>query len=231
MEKPTRQPPNPNKFLRNVSDVKTVEQTPAPPKDGQAPKNPKMIVEGRAVVFDTPTKLFEFGGVEVYETIDKNAFKNADLRNAFLKWNHSEEQLPLAGYRNKTLTFFENDNGIYFRAELADTQLGRDLYTLINTGVIGEMSFAFETQKRTRTEDEKNKRIDYRVDEISKVYDVAAVSHPAYDGTSIYARSDGDTETLKAEDAEREKIAKRAENIKKIEFQIKLLDAEDKFNN
>ena len=42
-------------------------------------KEDEMVVEGVAIVYDTPTVLFEIDGVKYYEVIDRNALRNADL--------------------------------------------------------------------------------------------------------------------------------------------------------
>jgi phage head maturation protease len=41
----------------------------------------KMIVEGKAITYDDPTLLFEFGGTKVYEKIQRGAFASADLKD------------------------------------------------------------------------------------------------------------------------------------------------------
>ena len=46
------------------------------------------IVEGRAVVFEQPTVLFEIDGVKYYEVIDRNAFNNANMKDVVFVENH-----------------------------------------------------------------------------------------------------------------------------------------------
>ena len=59
--------------------------------------NNEMIVEGYAVVFDSPAT---HGFTEV---IDRNAFNECDMRDVPLKYNHSDNFLILARTRNNSL--------------------------------------------------------------------------------------------------------------------------------
>jgi len=178
----------------------------------------KMIVEGMAVVFDQPTVLFEYEDeygqtIEIKEVIEKGALDNADVRDCFFKYNHSNHTMAMARVKNGTLKLELRDEGLFVRAELADTTAGRDLYTLIKRGDIDKMSFAFNISKEEYDQAEHM----FRVKEISKLWDVAAVNVPAYDGTSIYARRLEDVEALRAKEVEALEAKKRQEEEKKRE--------------
>ena len=45
-------------------------------------------VRGTAVVFDTPTVLFEYDGVKYSEVIDRNAFDECDMSDVIFNYNH-----------------------------------------------------------------------------------------------------------------------------------------------
>lgn len=150
------------------------------------PPDNEMVVEGYAIRFNEPA-VFDFFGQEYREIIDPGALNGADLRDVPFKYNHSDSVMIMARTRNKTLELIPGDKGLFIRAKLADTTAGRDLYTLIKRGDIDKMSFAFtvaddgdEYDRSTRT------RI---IKRIKKIWDVAAVDTPAYDTTSISARS------------------------------------------
>lgn len=138
------------------------------------------VVEGYAVVFDSVTDL---GWVK--EVIDRNALDNADMSDIVMKYNHENSVLPMARTRGGTLQFSIDDHGLRIRATLPDTQVNRDIYTLIQDGVLSKMSFAF-TVAREEYDYETDTR---RILEIDKLYDVSVVDVPAYESTEIYARN------------------------------------------
>jgi len=161
-------------------------------------KEPKMIVEGKAITYDEPTVLFTYDGEEYKEVIEKGAFAYADLKDAFFKYNHTDSIMAMARYKNQTLKFEERDDGVWITAELANTSAGRDLYELIKRGDIDKMSFAFNIEEEDY--DEANRT--WYVRKISKIWDVAAVPVPAYDNTLIYARRLGEAEANRVKEVE-----------------------------
>lgn len=167
----------------------------------------KMIVEGKAIAYDSETVLFKDGDTEYKEIIKKGAFTEANLKDAFFKYNHNDNVMVMARYKNKTLQFDERDDGVYIKAELANTTAGRDLYELIKRGDIDKMSFAFSIKEETYNQETRT----WTINKIDKIYDVAAVPMPAYEDTEIYARRLEDVETLKVKamelaDLERKRI-------------------------
>lgn len=181
----------------------------------------EMIIEGRAVVYDEDTLLFSLpigrDTIEVHEKIDRHALDETDTKDCFLKFNHSDEVLPLARTKNGSLELRNEEDGLYIRAKLPNTQQARDLYTLVKEGIIDKMSFAFTIDKE-RCEEEEDKenhivRYYYTVLKIRKLYDVAAVNLPAYDSTDLYARRHGDVEALR-EKVEADRAEKRLAEAK-----------------
>ena len=142
--------------------------------------NENMIVEGYAVVFDNTTDL---GWSK--EVIDRNAFNGCDMSDVSMKYNHEDNVLIMARTRNNSLQLIIDDKGLKIRAELIDTQNNKDIYKMIQAGLLDKMSFAFSVS---------NEDIDYetntrRILSIDKLFDVSVVDVPAYDTTEIYARS------------------------------------------
>jgi HK97 family phage prohead protease len=146
--------------------------------------NDTRIVEGYAVRFNEPA-MFMVGDTEYREIIDSSALAKTDMTDVPMKYNHSDSFMIMARTRNKTLQLIRDENGLKIRAQLADTSDGRDLYELIKRGDVDKMSFAFTVRK-----DEYDKKARTRtIQDIDKLYDVSAVDFPAYDTTSISARS------------------------------------------
>lgn len=153
----------------------------------------EMIVEGYAITINTPTVVYEYEGNKYYEVIAPNALDNTDMKDVPLKYNHSDNVMIMARTRNKTLQLTKDLKGLYIKASIAPTQAGKDLYTLIKRGDIDKMSFAFTVEEDSYNVESRTRTIL----KIKKLYDVAAVDFPAYDTTSISARSFFDMEIQK----------------------------------
>ena len=151
-------------------------------------ENDEMIVEGYAIRFNEPA-IFYIGGEEYREVIDRRALDHADLSDVPFKYNHSDNVMIMARTRNKTLELIKDDKGLFIRAKLANTTAGRDLYTLIKRGDIDKMSFAFTVDYENDGDHYDRKTRTRTIKRIKKIWDVAAVDTPAYDTTSITARS------------------------------------------
>lgn len=168
--------------------------------------NDAMILEGYASVFDTPTVLWEYEGVEYKEIIDRHAFDNADFSDCCLKYNHVDTVPILARVRGGSLTTEIDDYGLKFSAKLFDTTSARDVYALVKQGGLDKCSFAF-TVKREEYDSVTHTR---KILEIDKVFDLSIVDIPAYEATSVSARSSFEVEI------EKERILLENENKRKI---------------
>ena len=147
----------------------------------------KMVIEGYAAVFDSETLIGneEWG---FYERIQKGAFDGANMKDVPLKYNHSDAVPIMARTRNKSLELKVDEKGLFVHAELLDTQDCKDMYKRIKAGLIDKMSFAF-TVKAEGEEWEKGKPPKRTIRKFDRIFDVSVVDVPAYDDTSIYARS------------------------------------------
>jgi len=145
----------------------------------------EMVVEGRAIIYESPTVLFEIDGVRYHEVIVRGALEGADLKDVPFKYNHSNSVMVMARTRNKTLELIPDEQGLLVRAKLANTTAGRDLYELIRRGDVDKMSFAFTVEKDEYDRDTKTRRIL----RFKRIWDVSAVDTPAYQDTYISARS------------------------------------------
>ena len=146
----------------------------------------KMIIEGYAVRFDEETLIGtkEHGFIE---TISRGSLTCANMKDVPLKYNHQDNYLVLARTRNKSLELSIDEVGLKVKAELLDTQSNRDIYKMVKNGLLDKMSFAFTVEKQQWNREGK---IPIRsIEEIDRLYDVSIVDVPAYDGTSVYARS------------------------------------------
>lgn len=147
-------------------------------------------VEGDAIVFNSETNLWD----NVYEVIDRDALKNTDMKDVPLFVNHNRSMVPVARSRNNnansTMQLSVTDTGLHVRATLdtANNPTAAELYSAIKRGDISGMSFAFTADKVKWDTSRQDHEIRH-INSIKKVYEVSAVNYPAYDGTSISARS------------------------------------------
>jgi HK97 family phage prohead protease len=165
-----------------------------------------MIVEGYAVVYEQP-QTYQFGDETYTETIKRGSLDNADMRRTVMRYNHNDTVFALARTKNGSLQMMSDDYGLKIRAELIDTQSNRDVYKMIRSGLIDEMSFAFTVAQGgdTWTYSDDYKTVTRDIKAIDTVYDVSAVDTGFYENTSIYARAFDSVDTLKKE-AEAKKL-------------------------
>jgi len=137
-----------------------------------------LIIEGYAAVFDSVTDLGPF-----QERIAQGAFSDVLDDDVRLLINH--DGVPLARTSNNTLELSQDETGLYYRAQLSDTQAGRDLYEMIKRGDINQSSFAFMIDKESNDAD--GVRV---IEKVSKLIDVSPVTYPAYQAASVFARAE-----------------------------------------
>jgi HK97 family phage prohead protease/HK97 family phage major capsid protein len=164
-----------------------------------------LVVEGYASNFEVEYDLGYFK-----ETVARGAFDNVMEDDVRFLLNHTGA--PLARTTNGTLELSVDDQGLKYRAALADTQDGRDLYKLIKRGDISQSSFAFTIEADEWSEDRSTRTIT----KVGKLLDTSAVTYPASPTASVYARNMAaaaqEVEELKEEQVAAEPVAeKRAE--------------------
>lgn len=165
----------------------------------------KMIVEGYAAIFRSPTVLWKssYSGTTYLEQIEPEAFDNTNMDETVLNFNHGDAAMVLASARNKTLVMQTDAKGLKITAEIADTTAGRDIYALIKRGDLDKMSFAFDITSQTIEENSDDKTCLRKITGIGNLYDVSVVPFPAYDDTSITARAKECFIAREAEERER----------------------------
>jgi len=139
-----------------------------------------MRMAGYAAVFNEPSLPLPF-----IERIAPGAFSKTLKETPDVRLLANHEGLPMARTKNGTMRLYEDETGLYFEAELANTQEARDLYTLVARGDVDQMSFAFRVIRQKYNED----RSERLLTEVSLADgDVSIVTYPAYPTTSVEAR-------------------------------------------
>ena len=148
------------------------------------------IITGRPIVYDSRTDLGWFD-----EVIDRGALDGADLTDVRFLVNHDLSRIPLARSRrnngNSTMQMTVDQFGLNLDWVQLDTENNMDakaLYSAVQRGDITGMSFMFSVDGE-RWEDLESEHPTRHIEKISSVVEVSAVTFPAYDATSISARS------------------------------------------
>ena len=192
----------------------------------RAEDNGEKIVKGYATTFNQPYELWRDawdGNVYIFmEQVGARAFDNTDMTDVIMQYNHEGRVFARTG--NNTLALDPDAHGLHIRADLGGTEIGRQLFEEIEGGYTDKMSFGFRVgkDKREQTEDRDEETGKTTVTvlrtilEISKLYDVSAVSLPANDATSISARNycDGVIAEIKEEFLAREKRERQKRKIR-----------------
>ena len=175
-------------------------------------------ISGKAISFDTQSN--DIGFIEILHRgcISQELI---DSSNIVFLYNHDYNQVIARANKGKgTLNIDLRDDGVYFDLEVPNTTMGNDLLENIRLGNITQCSFGFSyANEEGAYKDEKIDDVWYRnVYKIGKLYDLSAVTYPAYDDTYVNARMQ---ERSKMEDKlkETEEIQKevRAEEKKEDE--------------
>lgn len=152
-----------------------------PPADGQP-----MLIEGYFVVFDQPYYIDDY----CEEVIDRHAFDNADMSDVRALIDHNP-RLCL-GRRNEnvqTLTFDIDEIGLYGRIQVnPDDSDALSLRARVLRRDVDQASFGFEESSVEYT-DLPDGRVRRTVRAISKLWEVSVCTFPAYEQTTVSARS------------------------------------------
>ena len=173
-------------------------------------------LEGRAIVFDSYSNNLGF-----YEKINRSAVTQELINNSdiIFTFNHDPNQL-LARYRNGggSLDVELREDGVYFSFDIPNTTLGNDIYELIKRGDISNCSFCFSIsdEKDSQKWEKREGKMYREIMKIGGLYDLSAVTYPAYSDTDINARS---IEARNIAEAELDKILKEAEEKMKEQEQ------------
>jgi HK97 family phage prohead protease len=139
---------------------------------------------GYAAVFNKLSEKLMFFREKIAPGAFAKSLKDGDDVRAL--FNHDPNQV-LGRLTSGTLKLKENTKGLLTEIDLPDTQLGRDLETLVERGDISGMSFGF-----IKIVDEwhtKEGEDDLRILKEVKLIDVSPVTYPAYPDTSVAVRS------------------------------------------
>ena len=171
-----------NKEVRSLEFEIRAEETGSEERAGR--------LTGTPIVFNQVTDL---GFIR--EMIEPGALANTDLRDVRFLVGHDTSMIPRARSRNNnensTMQLSVNDNGMDIRVDLdiENNPRAKELYSAVKRGDISGMSFMFTVDKDA-WEDLESEQPLRRITSISRVFEVSAVTFPAYEGTNIQAASE-----------------------------------------
>ena len=142
----------------------------------------KRTLTGYAAVFNSPT---DIGGYFT-EQIAPGAFDSAMTADVRALVDHDSGRV-IGRTKSGTLRLSQDSRGLKVEVDVPDTTDGNDLWTLVERGDLSGMSFGFRVTKQLwdDTDPENPVRTIQAVD----LYEVSAVAFPAYDDTTLAARS------------------------------------------
>ena len=169
----------------------------AEPADGQP-----MVLEGYFVVFDQPYYIDDY----CEEVIDRHAFDNAVMTDVLALIDHNS-RLVLGRKNDKvqTLEFDIDDTGLYGKIQINPDDIdARSLRARVLRGDVDQASFGF-IERRWEYEDLPDGRIRRKVLEVAELCELTVCTFPAYEQTSVSARS-------RKDDALRKEVLERRKN-------------------
>lgn len=148
------------------------------------------FLTGTPIVFNQETDIGWYS-----EKIAPGALDQTDLKDVRFLIGHNTSMIPLARSRNNnansTMQMSVTGEGMNIRVDLdiENNADSRTLYSAVQRGDISGMSFMF-TVDGDAWDDIDTDHPRRTITSIRKVFEVSAVAFPAYEGTSMEARSD-----------------------------------------
>lgn len=145
-------------------------------------------IEGIAAVVNSDTDLGWYT-----ERIAPGAFDNVLKDDVAALFNH-DPNFPLARTtakdEGKLELFITKEGHLGYRYKSPNTSIGKDLAENIRTGIVQKSSFAFTIEEEEWKQHNDRNVPDVRtIKKIKRLYDVSPVTYPAYNDTSVAARS------------------------------------------
>ena len=170
----------------------------------------KLVLRGYPILFNTETNIYDFWYGEVRETILPTALNGTDLTDVYLITGHNIEPDKVLGRNNVNMRMEVDDTGLFFECQLPNTQLARDIYNLIEEGIVDGMSFGFTCS------DEVNETTKTRtITHIDELFEVTITPFPAYKEASVIVQKQRTQEEKERQAKEQEEAQARVEAEKK----------------
>jgi len=145
-------------------------------------------VSGYAAVFYNPADkrgtTYQLGD-SLWERIQPGAFDRAirEKQDVRALWNHSWDHV-LGRVSSGTLKLSVDKKGLKYDIDLPESEMGKNVYSMVRRGDVDESSFAFAPLRATH---EREGTATFRDIHDLNLFDVSPVAMGAYSGTSVGA--------------------------------------------
>lgn len=178
----------------------------------------KLVLRGYPILFNTETIIYDWYYGEIRETILPTALEGTDLTDVYLITGHNIEPDKVLGRNGVNMRLEVDETGLFFECELPNTQHARDIYNLVEQGLVDGMSFGF------RCSDQVNEETMTRtITHIDELLEITITPFPAYKEASVIVQK----ERQELKDKEKEKEEQEAAEKEKAELEQKLKELED----
>jgi HK97 family phage prohead protease len=140
-------------------------------------------LRGYAAVFNV--RSHDLGGFQ--EKILPGAFADSLRRKGVRALYHHDSAAILGRTQNGTLQLHEDRHGLAFSLVLASTQLGQDIYSLVERGDVSQMSFGFIVPAGGDAWSREG-GLSVRTLKTVDLLEISLVGEPAYPQTSVALR-------------------------------------------
>lgn len=169
----------------------------------------KMILRGYPVLFNVETTVYDWYYGEIKEVILPTAFDGVNIDNLMLLRSHVPDKVLAKNSVNMRVEI--DDTGLFFEAELLNTQISRDTFTEVEAGIIDGMSFGAYISDKVNPETLKR-----TITHFDEFIEISITPFPAYKEASVVAVTANQQATERAE-AEKKEKQKREEFFKELE--------------
>lgn len=177
-------------------------------------------LRGYAAVFDSET---EIAG-QFREVIRKGAFSRSIKSDVRALVDHDPARV-IGRTKAGTLRLNQDERGLAVEIDLPNTSDGRDLAELVKRGDIDGMSFGFRVESEIWDMTEES-QLDLREIMDLELFEVSAVTFPAYGDTELALRS---RDKAKEETQKDEREAEKARDMRLMRIAQKQAEQEQKF--
>lgn len=140
----------------------------------------KLVLRGYPILFNTEAEIWDWWYGKITEIILPTALDNTDLSSVFLLGGHNPDNL--LGKTGVNMRVEIDDVGLFFECELPNTQIARDIYNLVEIGILDGMSFGFRCSDEVNPETKKR-----TITQIDELYEITITPFPAYKEASVVA--------------------------------------------
>jgi uncharacterized protein len=147
----------------------------------------KMVISGRPVVYNSLSK--DLGGFK--EVLVPGCFdESLDDPEIYCAWNHDNSQV-LGRISAGTLELSSDSVGLSMRCELPNSPLGQNAFESVRRKDVSKMSFGMYVlgDAWDVATDKRGQKFERRSVTRAQLFEISCVTTPAYDTSSVSARS------------------------------------------